>query len=297
MKMNLYKSFYTILAVVLFSVGCTKEYESIEELDAVQVQEYLKKNNLTGQFEEYNDTGIYYKIIEPGTGEEVDYTDKVFSTFTAKSLDGAFSLQNDSLNRFTSYLGYFSNAYGYPAAFSSTIKDILKKKGGTLRLIIPSHLAYGRGGNSSLKIPGNASLDCTIKLYDVNNQTEFEDIFVKKYFQSSKINIEDFERTSSGLYYQVIKEGTNDTLVTVNSNVTVAYTGKLTNGTVFDESTSYTSILGYLVPGWQQGLPFIRKGGKIRLIIPPALGYGSAATGKIPPYSTLDFVIELLDVD
>lgn len=286
-----------MLAVVLFSVGCTKEYETIEEVDALQVQDYLKKNNLTSQFTQYNDTGIYYKIVEQGTGDVVDNTDKVYATFTAKSLDGSFSLQNDSLNRFTSYLGYFSKAYGYPAAFASTIKDVLKKKGGTIRLIIPSHLAYGRGGNSSLKIPGNSSLDCTIKLYDVDNQTDFEDIFVKKYFAGSKININDFTRTSSGLYYKILKESANDTLVTASSNITVAYTGKLTDGTVFDESTSYTSFLSYLVPGWQEGVPFIRKGGKIRLIIPPSLGYGSAATGKIPPYSTLDFVIELLDVD
>lgn len=293
MKLNLHKSFCLAL-VVLFLVGCKKEYESIEELDARDVQAYIKQNNLTVQ--QYNNTGIYYQVINAGTGADLSYTDKIYATFTAKSLDGKFSVQADSLNRFSSFLGYFSSESGYPDAFSTSIKEILKKKGGSIRLIIPSHLAYGRGGNSSMDIPGNSSLDCTIKLYDVNTQADFEDVFVKRYFESSKININAFTKTSTGLYYQIIAQGTSPA-VDAGSLITVAYTGKLTNGTVFDESTSYESYLYNLIPGWQEGVTKISKGGKIRLIIPPSLGYGSSASSSMPPYSTLDFNIEVLDVE
>ena len=292
MKYNLRNTYITLLAVLVFLAGCKKEYESIEEIDSREVQSYIKANNLDVQ--QYNNTGIYYQIITPGTGEVLDYTDKIYATFTAKSLDGRFSMQADSLNRFTSFLGYFSTENGYPAAFATAIKEIPLRSGGTIRLIIPSHRAYGRSGNSSLDIPGNSSLDCTITLYDVDNQAEFEDVFVRRYIQANKITI-DNPRTPNGLYYQILNEGSGEE-VNEASEITVKYTGKLTNGTVFDESASYTSYLYLLIPGWQQGLPKIKEGGKIRLIVPPALGYGSSPTGAIPPYSTLDFTIELLDV-
>ena len=293
MKSNLYKLFCLALVVLTVASGCKKDYESIEELDAKEVQEYIAKNNLTG-FQQYNNTGIYYDIVEDGTGAELAYTDKVYATFTAKSLDGRFSVQADSLNRYSSFLGYFSRENGYPDAFRTAIKEILKKNGGSIRIIIPSHLAYGRGGNSGMDIPGNASLDCTIKLYDVPNQTEFEDIFVKRYITANKIT--GLEKTSTGLYYKKIAQGSG-VPITPNSLITVAYKGKLTNGTIFDESASYESYLYNLIPGWQEGVVEIQKGGKIRLIIPPSLGYGSSASSSIPPYSTLDFEIEGLEVE
>lgn len=300
MKLNLYRSFYLSIIVLFVVAGCEKEYESIEELDAKDIQTYIKQNSLSSDFLQYKNTGIYYKVITHGTGDTVKYSDKIFATFTAKSLDGKFNMQADSLNRFSSFLGYFSNAYGYPDAFSTAIKEILNKKNGTIRLIIPSHLAYGRGGNSSLDIPGNASLDCTIKLYDVSNTVEFEDVFVKRYFETSKIDINSFKRTSDGLYYQVITPGTGAEIVNSGSVITVSYTGKLTNGAVFDSSSSFESALGSLIPAWQLGLTQqdspIKKGGKVRLITPPSLAYGSNPSGSIPSYSTLDFVIEILDI-
>jgi len=294
MKYNIYKPFYTVfLLALVFMAGCKKEYESIEVIDQRSIKEYLQKNNLTASFKDT--LGVYYQIITPGTGAVVDYTDKVFATFSAKSLDGSFNLQDDGLNRFTDYLGYFSRerGNGYPNAFAMSVKEILKKKGGTIRVIIPSSLAYGRDGNTALNIPGNASLDCTIKVYDVNNKTEFEDIFVKKFIQDNSIS--GLTRLNSGLYYKIIDQGTGSE-ITENSNVTVSYTGKLSTGTIFDESASYTTYLYSTIPGWVQGLPFVKKGGKIRLIIPPSLGYASLAQEKIPPYSILDFEIEVLDV-
>lgn len=80
------------------------------------------------------------------------------------------------------------------------------------------------------------------------------------------------------------------------SSVRVSYTGRLTNGTVFDQSTSATFGLSGLITGWQEGIPLIQKGGSIRLFLPPSLAYGSSATGSIPANSILIFDISLLDV-
>ncbi len=77
------------------------------------------------------------------------------------------------------------------------------------------------------------------------------------------------------------------------------YTGKLVNGTVFDQTpagANATLVLGQLIVGWQKGLPLIGTGGKITLYIPPSLGYGSSAVGSVPANSILIFDIELAGI-
>lgn len=83
--------------------------------------------------------------------------------------------------------------------------------------------------------------------------------------------------------------------------VTVNYTGKLGDGTVFDSSvgkTPFTFMLGagQVIPGWDQGLVGMKAGGKRLLVIPPQLAYGSQAYGPIPANSTLTFEVELLKI-
>jgi FKBP-type peptidyl-prolyl cis-trans isomerase len=99
--------------------------------------------------------------------------------------------------------------------------------------------------------------------------------------------------SASGLYYQIITPGTGAN-PTANSIVTVAYTGKLLNGTQFDSSASYEQVLSKLIPGWIIGVPFIKTGGRILLIIPSGLGYGNQTYGSIPANSVLVFTIDLL---
>lgn len=83
--------------------------------------------------------------------------------------------------------------------------------------------------------------------------------------------------------------------------VSVQYTGKLTDGTVFDTSVGKAPISfplgqGYVIPGWDQGLVGMKEGGKRVLIIPPNLAYGATANGPIPANSTLIFEVELVKV-
>jgi len=104
------------------------------------------------------------------------------------------------------------------------------------------------------------------------------------------------QSTASGLYY-IIKTPGGTAHPNINSVVTVDYKGYLTDGTLFDASAAgkpLTYGLGYLITGWQEGLPLIGIGGKITLFCPSALGYGSTATGKIPANSVLIFDIELI---
>ena len=101
---------------------------------------------------------------------------------------------------------------------------------------------------------------------------------------------------SSGLFYTIINEGSGNS-PSLCASVTVKYKGTLLNGTVFDESAGNTSfILKNLIVGWQKGIPLIKKGGKIKLYVPPSLGYGSASQSGIPGNSTLIFDIDLVGV-
>lgn len=96
-----------------------------------------------------------------------------------------------------------------------------------------------------------------------------------------------------GFYYTInVPGGTSKP--TLCSTISVKYTGRLTNGSIFDSSTGATFELNKLIVGWQQGIPYIGKGGKITLYLPPSLGYGSQASGSIPANSILIFEIELI---
>lgn len=103
---------------------------------------------------------------------------------------------------------------------------------------------------------------------------------------------------SSGIFYNITEAGTGTVAPTVCSRVTVKYTGQLTSGVVFDSNTTGVAFtLGQLILGWQKGIPLIRAGGKIRLYVPPSLGYGaSGAPPTIPANAYLIFDIELIAV-
>ena len=100
---------------------------------------------------------------------------------------------------------------------------------------------------------------------------------------------------------QEVKVGTG-AQATPGSVVTVDYTGKLTDGTVFDTSVGKTPLVFTLgaqgiIPGFQVGVNGMKEGGERLLAIPPSLGYGAQKVGVIPPNSTLIFDVKLIKVE
>lgn len=107
--------------------------------------------------------------------------------------------------------------------------------------------------------------------------------------------------TPSGLQYEILKEG-NGAQPTAGDRVTVHYTGKLIDGTVFDSSVDRgepaTFGVTQVIPGWVEALQLMKAGAKWRLFIPSALAYGpQGAGGVIGPNQTLIFDVELISVE
>jgi hypothetical protein len=105
--------------------------------------------------------------------------------------------------------------------------------------------------------------------------------------------------TESGLQYLVVKEGTG-AKPGPNDMVTVHYTGRLIDGTVFDSSEERgepaTFAVGQVIAGWVEGLQMMQEGAAWRLFIPSELAYGSHGTGPIQPNSALIFDVQLIKV-
>lgn len=107
--------------------------------------------------------------------------------------------------------------------------------------------------------------------------------------------------TPSGLQYEVLKEG-DGAQPGPGDQVTVHYTGKLIDGTVFDSSVDRgepaTFGVTQVIPGWVEALQLMKAGSKWRLFIPSALAYGpQGAGGVIGPNQTLIFDVELISVN
>ncbi len=107
--------------------------------------------------------------------------------------------------------------------------------------------------------------------------------------------------TASGLKYVDLVVGKGPT-PKQGDTVVVNYTGRFTNGKIFDTSVGkkpfeFTLGRGQVIKGWDEGVGTMHVGGKRKLTIPPDLGYGSRGyPGVIPPNSTLVFQVDLLKI-
>ena len=210
-------------------------------------------------------SGLKYADLVVGTGDTPATTDLVTVHYTG-------TLDNGTV--FDA-----SRNHGGPASFplNRVIKGWTEggstmKVGGIRKLVIPPDLGYGAQGAGNGVIPANATLTFIVELIEV-----------------PKVKIED---TQSGTG-AAAKDG---------DQITVDYTGKLQDGTVFDSSVGKTPFqftlgAGQVIPGWDQGLLGMKVGGKRTLTIPPSLAYGDqGAGGVIPPNATLIFDVELISI-
>ncbi len=109
---------------------------------------------------------------------------------------------------------------------------------------------------------------------------------------------EGVKKTPSGLYYEMLVEGTGKSPVPTD-RVKVNYKGTLIDGREFDANDNADFMVNRVVPGFSEGLQLLKEGGKIKLYIPSALGYGDSPArpgSVIEPGDALVFELDLLEV-
>ncbi len=249
------------------------------------------------------ENGLKYTDDTVGTGREAKMGDLVSIKFSA------WAIKDSTENPFKDWINDTSKAkqsigstekmgkpYKYLLKEGSFIKGSAEgiagmKVGGTRTIIIPSDLAYGKQGIGP--IPPNTNLKAVITLVDAKEPVvaNIWDVDTTKY-----------KTTKDGLKYAIVEEGTG-AQPDSGDLVTVDYSGYLAkDSTKFDSSVErdepFTFKLGahMVIPGWDEGIALMKKGGKARLVIPPSLGYGTRPNRVIPPNSTLIFDVHLIDV-
>ena len=140
------------------------------------------------------------------------------------------------------------------------------------------------GGNTSSESTDQATPDYGQQIKD--NKT------LGREFMEQNAKNDSVVQTTSGLQYMVLSP---------TDTVTVHYTGRLLDGTVFDSSVERGEPASFpldkVIPGWTEGLQLMSEGSQYRLFIPSELAYGSKGAGdNILPNSTLIFDVELIKV-
>jgi FKBP-type peptidyl-prolyl cis-trans isomerase FkpA len=121
------------------------------------------------------------------------------------------------------------------------------------------------------------------------------DVEIQKYISDNNLNA---EKSNSGLYYVIDNLGSGAQPITTN-NVTVAYKGYYSNGSVFDQSDAegISFNLQQVISGWTEGITYFKEGGNGMLLIPAHLGYGNNNYNGIPGGSVLIFDVKLISVN
>jgi FKBP-type peptidyl-prolyl cis-trans isomerase len=137
---------------------------------------------------------------------------------------------------------------------------------------------------------------------NAGKQAETDDRIIQDYLTKNNISA---QKTASGLYYVVEKEGSGAN-PQKGQAVSVNYTGKTLDGEAFDSNVDpkfqhtdpfqFNVGQGMVIPGWDEGIMLLKKGSKAKLFVPSTLAYGPQGNGPIAPNSVLMFDVELLDI-
>jgi len=125
-----------------------------------------------------------------------------------------------------------------------------------------------------------------------------EPALFKKYLADNKIKV---KPTKSGLYFIETLKGSGEP-IKPGQLVSVKYTGKYIDGQIFDTSDKTGKPIEFhvgkteVIPGWDEAILMMKKGGKASLVIPPSIAYGEDGGGRVRPYTPLLFDIEIVDV-
>jgi FKBP-type peptidyl-prolyl cis-trans isomerase len=185
-----------------------------------------------------------------------------------------------------------ANYFSYMAADSLDIDPVLQAKG----------MLDAKKGKNTLD---EQMAQGYVMIYMQNRQREKmkamygKNIDEGEKFLSENKKREGVQETASGLQYEVVKMGTGEKPGPTDY-VKVHYTGKLLDDTTFDSSIDRgepaTFGVNQVIMGWQEAVQLMPVGSIFKFYIPYELAYGEQGQGPIPPYSTLKFEVELIEI-
>jgi FKBP-type peptidyl-prolyl cis-trans isomerase len=283
--------------------------ESMIFNEEIQTKKFVADNKITVI---PNTMGLYIIETQQGTGAKIDTGSHVKMNYKVTNLDGKELFS--TFERPEPVKFEFGKRIDTPG-FEYAVGTL--KKGSKARVIVPSILGFGRRGSGTL-VPPYTTLVYDVEILDVQTKADFEKeqkdsqksdqmksdslknaepVILAKYLKDNNIIV---KPTASGLYYVEVSAGSG-AKAEAGKTVKVHYTGKLVDGKVFDSSKKGAPIefmlgRGQVIRGWDEGISMMKQGGKALLIIPSAIGYSDRDMGVIPPYSTLVFDVELVEV-
>lgn len=287
-----------LIGLTIFLSACKKDYETVDTLDQRNIEAYIAKNNIKA---EKDPSGYYFQIIEEGEGEVLANPDSVYYSFNFKREDNSSFAKNSAYQIGLSLLGYTDRfTLGGRAILLTPIRLTMAKlrRGGSARVILPSSMVFGKNGNTTLNVGSNEIVIVDLKVFRETKQHEIDELEINQFVADQKLTV---VKDPSRVRYAVSEKGTGTEPITSSSTVTVKYTGRLLDGTVFDmnQESTFTTTFDEVIKGWGDVIPGkVTKGGKMRIIIPSDRAYGPSAssTGAIPANAVLDFDIEITDV-
>jgi FKBP-type peptidyl-prolyl cis-trans isomerase len=119
---------------------------------------------------------------------------------------------------------------------------------------------------------------------------------------SLRVDLTEMKRLPTGVYIRDLVVGDEGARVRHGSRVSVHYAGFLPDGTQVEHLALPSPPLVFevgqrqVLRGWESGILDMREGGQRQLVIPPSQAYGERQVGRVPPNSTLVFVIKLVSV-
>jgi FKBP-type peptidyl-prolyl cis-trans isomerase len=267
------------------------------------------------------ESGIYFIEEKAGSGRLIQKGDMVKIDFSVLTIDESKVFSTlDRKQPITFEYGQPFDTQGFDEAIGKM------KAGSKARVIVPSAMAFGEKGRRDMSgndiIPPFSTVIYDVEVLEIKTKAEHEKEqaakeakskaeakaaeakepgLIQGYLKEKGITA---KPTASGLYYVEKVKGKGAKAV-AGKKVSVHYTGRLLNGTVFDSSLErkpaqpYEFALGtgQVIPGWDEGIALMNEGGKALLIIPSKLGYGGAGSGEIiKPFSPLVFDVELVKV-
>ena len=131
--------------------------------------------------------------------------------------------------------------------------------------------------------------------YNAATHFDMEEVAIKLWSDTTEIPLTKHE---SGLYYHIDTLGSG-AAIELTDSLSVEYNCKLLRDTVVSEvkeGSLYKFVLNNSIPGWKTGLPLIREGGQIRLLVPSPLAYRDVIVNGIPANSTLNFLVRIRKV-